>query len=56
MMTAKKQSCILKTLKLLENIFVMFAERNETEAWKEVKSEILFRPVDGGPSIFASMV
>lgn len=55
-MTAKDQKTMLKTLKLLDNIFIMFAERYDTEEWKEAKLLILFQPINNGPSIFASMM
>jgi hypothetical protein len=43
-------------MKLLESILLMFCEKHDEEAWHARKLELLFTPVNEGPSIFASMM
>jgi hypothetical protein len=49
-------SSLLKTIRSLEFIIIMFSEKHDEEAWKQRKAQVLFTPVNGGPSLLASMV
>jgi len=55
-MSAPNQTSILKAMKLLEQILLMFYEKHDEEVWHGRKLELLFAPVNDGPSIFASMM
>jgi hypothetical protein len=43
-------------MKLLESILLMFCEKHDEEVWHARKLDLLFASVNGGPSIFASMM
>ena len=41
---------------MLDNILLVFCGKHEDEGWKERKLELLFAPINGGPSTFVSMM
>jgi hypothetical protein len=52
---ANDQKSVLKVMKMLERLLLVFCGKHDEEVWRERKMEILFRPITGGLSIFASM-
>jgi hypothetical protein len=56
LLTNFNQNDILKTLRLLDSVLLMFVQKHDEEAWLERKLKLLFSPMNGGPALFASLM
>jgi hypothetical protein len=56
LMSSVNHKTILRTMKMLEQILLIFSEKHSEEKWLNRKMHIIFKPISNGPSIFASLM